>query len=85
MKRLTRPQLFDHLATVWRKPTAEPLITPAEVISAALSMFVPGPASVISPTGLGPSLILLALKKMGFKIVAMEREDYEENSDRFRA
>jgi hypothetical protein len=69
---------IDHIASrLAREPTAAPLVTPAEVISAALSMFVPGPASVISPTGLGPALILRALDKMGFKVVAKTREDFE--------
>lgn len=76
--RLTRHQrLLDRLAPILREPTAAPLVTPAEVISAALSMFVPGPAWLVSPTGLGPSLILLALKKMNYKIVPMERQDYD--------
>lgn len=55
----------------------ERLITPSDVISVALSSFVPGPAYLISPTGYGVTLILKLLKKTGFKIVPMERGDYE--------
>ncbi len=59
------------------KPTASPMVTPAECISIALSTFVPGPADLISPEGRGVETILLTLKKMGFKIVPMERADYD--------
>lgn len=57
-------------------PTASPLVTPEEVISIALSTFVPGPAELISPEGRGVQTIMLTLKKMGLKIVPMERADY---------
>lgn len=59
------------------KPTASPLVTPAECISIAMSTFVSGPPCLISPDGHGVSVILLTLKKMGFKIVPMERADYD--------
>lgn len=72
-----RALLIDELYKTLRAPTAAPILTPAEVISAALSLFVPGPANEISPTGRGTRLILLTLKKMGYKIVPMERADYE--------
>lgn len=71
-----RRLVIDQLATILRKPTAGPLVTPEEVIAVALSAFVPGPADLISPTGRGVRIIMLLLKKMGYKIVPMEREDY---------
>ena len=58
------------------RPNDDRLITPAEVISVALSAFVPGPAYLISPTGYGVTLILKLLHKCGYKIVSMERGDY---------
>lgn len=76
-RKRSRQYLIDQLEAFERKPTAAPLVTPAGAISAALTMFVPGPASLVSPKGLGVRLILFALKKTGHKIVAMEREDYE--------
>ncbi|WP_375782890.1 hypothetical protein ACE10Z_23540 [Bradyrhizobium sp. Pha-3] len=77
MKSIRHPLLIDRVAPFLRKPSAAPLLTPAEVISAALSLFVPGPARMISPSGLGVRLILLALDKTGYKIVPMEREDHD--------
>lgn len=74
--RTERQLVVDRLMADLRKPTAAPLVTPEECISAALSLFVPGPASLISPEGRGVRLILLTLKKMKFKIVPMERDDY---------
>jgi hypothetical protein len=73
----TRELVIDRLALIMRKPRAEPLVTPEEVIAVALSAFVPGPADLISPTGRGVRTIMLLLKKMGYKIVPMEREDYD--------
>ena len=71
-------QLGDQLATILRKPTAAPLLTPRECISSALSLLMPGPASDIMPDGRGPRLIELTLRKMGYKIMPMERADYEQ-------
>jgi hypothetical protein len=68
---------MDQLVPILRKPRAAPLLTPPEVISAAISLFVPGPADLISPTGRCVSTIMLALEKMGYEIVPMEREDHE--------
>lgn len=71
-----RQVLIDQLEALHRKPTAAPTV-PAEVaISTALSMFVPGPADLISATGTGVNLIKRALSGAGYKIVPMEREDY---------
>lgn len=77
MKSIRHPVLIDQIAPFLRKPSAAPLLTPAEVISAALSLFVPGPARLISPTGIGVKMILLALDKTGYKIVPAEREDHD--------
>ena len=77
LRRTRINELGDQLAAVLRKPTAAPLLTDLECISHALSLFVPGPASLISPDGLGPRLIKLTLQKMHYKIVPMERADYE--------
>lgn len=68
----TRQWLIDTLDELHRKPTAGPTL-PAEVaISAALTMFVPGPASLIGPKGIGVWLIQRALRQTGYSIVPTE-------------
>jgi len=62
------------------KHDSERLMTPEDCIAMALSTFVPGPSWKISPSGKGVRVIMLTLKKMGFKIVPMEREDYERSA-----
>ena len=49
-------------------------LTPRRCIEFALFMWFPGPTWKIVKVA---DAIELALKKMGFKIVPMEREDYE--------
>lgn len=71
------PYPKDRMPLSLRDPSASSKTTPAECISIALSTFVPGPAELISPEGHGVSVILLTLKKMGFKIVPMERADFD--------
>lgn len=81
MKRIPKRSpkyLIDQLEALQRDPSAAPLVSPAGAISAALTMFVPGPASLVSPKGLGVRLILFALERTGHKIVPMERKDYGE-------
>jgi hypothetical protein len=73
----SRHIVLDELMRKMRGPTAAPLLPVKDVISAALSLFVPGPASVIDPDGTGVRLILRTLQKVGYKIVPMERADYE--------
>lgn len=58
------------------KPTAGPLLSAEDVLAMALSTFVPGPAELISPRGRGVRVILFSLKKCGWKIVPMTREDF---------
>lgn len=53
-----------------RKPTAGPLVEPAEAIAISLSMTQPGPARLVSPDGPMVRNVLLALKLAGYKIVA---------------
>jgi hypothetical protein len=74
--RTERQLVVDRLMAELRKPTAGPMVTPEECISAALSLFVPGPADLISPDGRGVRLILLTLDKMNFKIVPKARDDF---------
>lgn len=70
--------VIDELTALMRKPSAAPLLRPREAITAALSMMIPGPALMISPNGPLVSMILFALSRTGWKIVPMERSDYEQ-------
>lgn len=69
--------VFDKIESLHRKPTAAPTLSVEVAISTALSMFVPGPASLISPTGRGVWLIMRALRQCGYSIVPTEKADHD--------
>ena len=58
---------IDELSRAFRESGSH--LAPEDAVSCALSLCVPGPASLISPTGRGTRLVLLALKLAGYKIV----------------
>ena len=72
-----RQFLIDQVATILRKPTAKPLVTPAEAIAIALSTVRWKPGGLLDPDGVIVHLVLKAIRQAGWKIVAMERADYE--------
>ena len=77
MKRAVRAGLFvDPPATLLRKPTAAPTVTPAECIALALTASEWKPGNIMDPEGNVVQLVLKALKREGWKIVPMERADY---------
>lgn len=64
--------VFDRIESLQRKPTAAPLLEPEEAIAMAISLFVPGPAELISSKGRGVFLIMRALRQSGYSIVPTE-------------
>ncbi|MGJ5163187.1 hypothetical protein [Bradyrhizobium sp. HKCCYLR1051] len=73
-RRSKKQLLIDHIAVSLRKPSAGPLVEPAEAVAIALSMAQPGPARLISPEGPMVRLILLSLRLAGYSITPTERE-----------
>lgn len=75
-----RKALIDTLEALQRRPNAGPNLPPQIAISAALSMFVPGPAELISADGTGVWLIMRALRQSGYEIKPIEakRADHGE-------
>jgi hypothetical protein len=67
--RTQRQLVIDHLAMVLRKPTASPLLEPAEAIAVALSM-IPYKWSgrILSDDSLPVRAVLQALDHAGYKI-----------------
>jgi hypothetical protein len=64
-----RRLLIDELSlTSLRKPSARPLVEPAEAVAVALSIAQPGPARLVSPEGPMVRTVLLAIKLAGYKI-----------------
>jgi len=72
-----RRLVLDHLALSLRKPSAGPLITPAEVIAISLSMVRWVPGKMHDPEDKVVRLILHGLEQAGWKLEPMERKDYE--------
>ena len=79
--------LNDRLATVMRKPRAAPILDPNEVIAWALNSieFQWWPRSLkefrgFTETSIPVTTVLCALRLAGYKIVPMERADYERTS-----
>lgn len=68
---------IDPPATLLRKPTAAPTIRPAECIAVALTCAQWKPGRIVDPDGEVVRLVLKSLRKEGWKIVEMERGDYE--------
>lgn len=71
-----RRLVIDQLALIQRKPTAGPLVTPAEVIAIALSMIRWTPGRLHGPDDKVVQLILRGLQEAGWKIEPMERKDH---------
>jgi hypothetical protein len=69
MTKKPRKQLvIDDLAATLRRPSARPLVDPAEAIAIGLSMVQPGSARLVSPDGAPVRMVQLALKLAGWKI-----------------
>lgn len=68
---------IDPPATLLRKPTAAPVVTARECIAVALTCAQWKPGRIVDPDGDVVQLVLKSLRKEGWKIVEMERGDYE--------
>ncbi|MGJ4888922.1 hypothetical protein ACQR1Y_12050 [Bradyrhizobium sp. HKCCYLRH3099] len=73
-RRRPKHVLIDQLAVNLRKPSARPLVEPAEAVAIALSMGQPGPARLISPDGPLVRLILLSIRLAGYSIEPTAKE-----------
>jgi hypothetical protein len=71
--------IIDDIAKVLRKPRASPLLEPREVISCALNYAMQYEfwKRQITDTSLVVRAVEEALRSEGYKIVPMERADYE--------
>jgi hypothetical protein len=67
----------DPPAALLRKPTAAPIIMPAECIALALTAAQWSAGRIMDPNGDVVQLVLKSLRHEGYKIVPMERADYE--------
>lgn len=73
-----KPGMFiDPPSTLLRKPTAAPTVMPAECIALALTASEWKPGHIMDPDGTVVQLVLQSLRHEGWKIVPMERGDYE--------
>ncbi len=70
-----RRLVIDQLATILRKPSAAPLVTPAEAIAIALSTVRYSPGDLLDPDGRVVQLVLRSIREAGWKIVPAERGD----------
>lgn len=77
MKRLKPGMFVDPPASLLRKPTAAPTVRPEECIAVALTASEWKPGNIMDPDGNVVQLVMRALKREGWKIVPMERADYE--------
>lgn len=67
----------DPPATLLRKPSAAPVITPQECIALALTAAQWKPGRIMDPNGEVVQLVMKSLRYEGYKIVPMERGDYD--------
>lgn len=67
-RRATRQLLIDQVATILRKPSAAPTVTPSEAIAIALTSARWKPDRFIDPGDRVVALVLRALKDAGWKI-----------------
>lgn len=79
MNPLKRGLFIDPPATLLRKPSASPIVTPEECIAVALTCSQWKPGRIVDPNGDVVNLVLKSLKREGWKIVPMERGDYGRN------
>lgn len=70
-----RRLVIDQLATILRKPTAAPTITPAEIIAVTLSTTQWVPGRLRDPDDLVVVSIIEMLAQGGYSIVPTTRED----------
>lgn len=78
MKAARQGFFVDPPATLLRKPTAAPTVSPRECIALALTCSQWKPGRIVDPDGDIVNLVLSSLKREGWKIVPMERGDYEQ-------
>ncbi|MGJ4893755.1 hypothetical protein ACQR2B_06715 [Bradyrhizobium oligotrophicum] len=69
-----RQYLIDDLATILRKPTAEPTVLPSEIIAMVLTVTQWTPGRIVSPDDLVVEQILSSLKQGGFTITPIVSE-----------
>jgi hypothetical protein len=62
------PPVIDRLPLLQRKPSAGPLVTPAEAIAIGLSVVRWAPGTLQDPDGRVVQLVLKALRDAGWKI-----------------
>lgn len=79
MNPLKRGLFIDPPATLLRKPSASPIVTPEECIAVALTCSQWKPGRIVDPNGDVVNLVLKSLKREGWKIVPMERGDHGRN------
>lgn len=72
-----RQRFLDLQATLARKPTAEPLVTPREAIAVALSMVQWVPGRLHDPDSTVVNLVMRAIDQAGWEIVAKEAKRSE--------
>lgn len=77
MKPSRQGMFIDPPASLLRKPTAAPTVTPAECVALALTCSQWKPGRIMDPDGDVVQLVLRSLKREGWKIVPMERADHE--------
>lgn len=79
MKREPAELLIDRVGAALRRPTAGPLLEPNEIIACALvyAMQFEFWRREINETSMVVHAIEEALRRGGYKIVPMERSDYE--------
>jgi hypothetical protein len=72
-----RRLIIDDLATILRKPTAAPTISPAELIAVTLSTTQWVPGRFLDPDDVVVQSILQMLKEGGYAIVPATKEDFD--------
>ena len=72
-----RRLIIDDLATILRKPTAAPTLTPGEVIAVMLCGTQWTPGRYHDPDGAVVQSILRGLKEAGYAIVPATKEDFD--------
>jgi hypothetical protein len=72
-----RRLIIDDLATILRKPTAQPTITPAELIAVTLSTTQWVPGRLLDPDDIVVQSILKMLKDGGYAIIPATKEDLD--------
>lgn len=71
-KRLRQGMFVDPPATLLRKPTADPTVTPQECIAVALTCAQWTPGRIMDPDGEVVKLVMSSLDHEGWEITAKE-------------